>query len=222
MFSNYLSMLREWAPELSSAVAITVELAVLSYIGATAIGLLIAFARRSSNSYLRRFSVCYVELVRGTPLLTQLFLLYFGLAAVGLQMSAMTCAVLSLAINYGAYMSETYRAGFMAIDGGQREAALAIGMTSRQAMISIILPQSLKVVFKPMINYAISITRDTSLASFISAPEIMLRTNDLSSQYFTPMRLYLTAGAIYFVLSFIINHGLGRAGRRALALDERV
>ena len=123
----------------------------------------------------RRAAGSYIELIRGTPALTQLFLIYFGLASAGFVLSAFTAAVVGLGLNYAAYLAEVYRAGIRAIHAGQREAALVIGMTHAQAMRSIILPQALRVIVPPMANYAVSLLKDTSVASLISAPELMLR-----------------------------------------------
>jgi ABC-type amino acid transport system permease subunit len=99
-------------------------------------------------------------------------------------------------------MAEVYRAGILTIHRGQREAALAIGMTNALAMRSIILPQAVRIIVPPMANYAVSLLKDTSVASLISAPELMLRARDLSSEYFMPMELYLLAGAMYLVMAY--------------------
>lgn len=145
--------------------------------------------------------------VRGTPALTQLFLIYFGLASIGIALPAFVAAVAGLGLNYAAYMSEVYRAGIAAVHRGQREAALAIGMTNAVAMRNIILPQALRIIVPPMANYAVSLLKDTSVASLISAPELMLRARDLSSEYFMPMELYLLAGAMYLVMAYPLGKG---------------
>ena len=121
--------------------------------------------------------------------------------------SAFVAAVAGLGLNYAAYMSEVYRAGIAAVHRGQREAALAIGMTNAVAMRNIILPQALRIIVPPMANYAVSLLKDTSVASLISAPELMLRARDLSSEYFMPMELYLLAGAMYLVMAYPLGKG---------------
>ena len=112
-----------------------------------------------------------------------------------------------MGLNYAAYLAEVYRAGIRAIHPGQREAALTIGMTPAQAMRSIILPQAFRVIVPPMANYAVSLLKDTSVASLISAPELMLRARDLSSEYFEPMQLYLLVGGMYLVMAYPLAKG---------------
>jgi polar amino acid transport system permease protein len=114
------------------------------------------------------------------------------------RLTAFTAAVLGLGLNYAAYMSEVYRAGIAAVHRGQRQAALAIGMTSAQAMRIIVLS---------MANNAASLLKDTSVASLISAPELMLRAHDLSSEHFTPMELNVLAGAMYLVMAYPLANG---------------
>jgi His/Glu/Gln/Arg/opine family amino acid ABC transporter permease subunit len=199
--------LRDWMPQLLVAAGGTLKMAVLAYgIGVVA-GLLLALARLSRWQLLSRAAGLYIELVRGTPALTQLFQIYFGLAAAGIVLSAFTAAVVGLGLNYAAYLAEVYRAGIIAVHRGQREAALAIGMTNALAMRVIILPQAARIIVPPMANYAVSLLKDTSVASLISAPELMLRARDLSSEYFTPMPLYLLVGAMYLVMAYPLGKG---------------
>lgn len=199
-----------WMPELLRAAGGTLRMTALAYLFAVIAALPIALARISRFSALSGTASWYIELVRGTPALTQLFLIYFGLASAGIVLSAFAAAVIGLGLNYAAYMAEVYRAGIAAIDPGQREAALAIGMTRARAMRIIILPQAIRVVIPPMTNYAVSLLKDTSVASLIAAPELMLRARDLSSEYFTPMELYLLVGLMYLVMAW----PLAKAARR--------
>ena len=194
--------LREWLPQLLAAAGGTLKMTALAYVIAVVVGLLLALARRSRRRGVAVAAGWYVDLMRGTPALTQLFLIYFGLASAGIVLSAFVAAVIGLGLNYAAYMSEVYRAGIAAVHRGQREAALAIGMTNALAMRSVILPQALRIIVPPMANYAVSLLKDTSVASLISAPELMLRARDLSSEYFMPMELYLVVGAMYLVMAY--------------------
>jgi len=199
--------LLEWMPQLLVAAGGTLKMAVLAYAVAVVAGLLLALARISRRRVLASAAGWYIELIRGTPALTQLFLIYFGLASAGFVLSAFTAAVVGLGMNYAAYMAEVYRAGIAAIHAGQREAALAIGMTNALAMRSIILPQAIRIIVPPMANYAVSLLKDTSVASLISAPELMLRARDLSSEYFMPMQLYLLVGGMYLVMAYPLAKG---------------
>jgi polar amino acid transport system permease protein len=201
------SDLREWMPQLLVAAGGTLKMTALAYLIGAAAGLLLALARISRRRTVAQAASVYIELVRGTPALTQLFLIYFGLASAGLVLTAFTAAVVGLGMNYAAYMAEVYRAGIAAIHRGQREAALAIGMTSAQAMRVVILPQAIRIIVPPMANYAVSLLKDTSVASLISAPELMLRARDLSSEYFTPMELYVLVGAMYLVMAYPLAKG---------------
>ena len=213
--------LREWMPQLLVAAGNTLRITVFAYLIALTAGLLLALARNSRWRGLGTGAKVYIDLVRGTPALTQLFLIYYGLASAGVVLAAFTAAVIGLGMNYAAYMAEVYRAGINAIHRGQREAALSIGMTNAQAMRIIILPQAFRVIVPPMANYAVSLLKDTSVASLISAPELMLRARDLSSEYFTPMELYLVVGGMYLVMAYPLAKGARyleiRLGRGRLA-----
>jgi len=206
-------LLTEWMPQLLAAAGGTLRMTALAYVLGAAAGLLIALARLSRGRLLSAPAIFYIEIVRGTPALTQLFLIYFGLGSIGLALSAFEAAVIGLGLNYAAYMAEVYRAGIEAIHRGQREAAQSVGMTQGQAMRYIILPQAVRIILPPMANYAISLLKDTSVASLISAPELMLRARDLSSEYFMPMELYLVAGLMYLVMAYPLSQGVRRLER---------
>lgn len=200
-----MSLFLEWMPLLLEAAVHTLKLAVLAYLLAAAAGLFVALGEMSRSATLRRCCRVYIELIRGTPTLTLLFLTYFGLASVNIVLPGFAAAVLALGLHYAAYMAETYRAGIAAVDRGQYDAARAIGMTGAATMRRIILPQSVRVILPPMTNSAISVLKDTSVASLIAAPELMLRANDLASQYYMPMQLYLITGAMYFVMAYPLS-----------------
>lgn len=206
-------LLTEWMPQLLAAAGGTLRMTALAYVLGAVAGLLIALARLSRGRLLSAPAVLYIEIVRGTPALTQLFLIYFGLGSIGLALSAFEAAVVGLGLNYAAYMAEVYRAGIEAIHRGQREAAQSVGMTQGQAMRYIILPQAVRIILPPMANYAISLLKDTSVASLISAPELMLRARDLSSEYFMPMELYLIAGLMYLVMAYPLSQAVRRLER---------
>jgi ABC-type amino acid transport system permease subunit len=122
--------------------------------------------------------------------------------------------VIALGLHYAAYMAEVYRSGIAAIDRGQREAAQAIGMRRPQIMLSIVLPQALRIVLPPMTNFAISLLKDTSVASLIAAPELMMRANDITSEYYMPMQVYLITGAMYFLMAYPMSLGVRALERR--------
>jgi len=151
--------------------------------------------------------------VPGHPGLTLVFPDYFGLGPLGIVLQAFPAAVVALGLNGAAYLAEVYRAGIQAVDRGQREAAQMIGLCRRQVMRYVILPQSLPAVLPPMGNYLVSLLKDTSIASLISAPELMLRSRDLAGTYYLPMEYYLLAGAMYLVMAWPMMHGVRRLER---------
>jgi len=200
-FSDLWQYLQDWIPELLQAAGNTLKMAVFAFLLAATFGLVIALARLSRSRLVSRTAAVYVELVRGAPALTLLFLIYFGLPSAGIVLPAFQAAVIGLGLNGAAYVSEIYRAGIGGIDRGQREAAQAIGMTYPKVMGYIILPQAARIVLPPLGNYAIGLLKDTSVASLIGAPELTLRARDLSSEYFMPMEIYLVSGAMYFAMA---------------------
>jgi polar amino acid transport system permease protein len=212
-FARLGSLLEEWMPQLLVAAGGTLRMTALAYILGATVGLLIALSGLSRRRFLNAPARFYIEIIRGTPALTQLFLIYFGLGSVGVAIPAFEAAVIGLGLNYAAYMAEVYRAGIEAIHRGQREAAQSIGMTHGQTMRHIVLPQAVRVILPPMANYAISLLKDTSVASLISAPELMLRARDLSSEYYMPMQLYLIAGAMYLVMAYPLSRAVRRLER---------
>ncbi|MFB9983990.1 amino acid ABC transporter permease [Mesorhizobium kowhaii] len=205
----------EWMPQLLVAAGYTMKMAAAAYILGAVAGLFLALARRSERRVVSIPALVYIEFVRATPTLTQIFLIYFSLALVGIVLPAFEAAVIALGLHYAAYMAETYRAGIEAIHRGQHEAAQAIGMTRGETMRYIILPQSWRIILPPMGNSAISLLKDTSVASLISAPELMLRAHDLTSEYYMPMELYLTVGAMYLIMTYPLSLLVRRLERMA-------
>ncbi len=209
------TLLRTWLPDLAVGAAQTVEMAVLAYALAAAFGLVIALAEGAGLRWLYRVCRVYIEFIRGTPTLTQLFLLYFGLASLNVVIPGFEAAVLALGLHYAAYMAEVYRSGIAAIDRGQSEAAAALGLRRARAMRLVVLPQAIRIILPPMTNFAISLLKDTSVASLIAAPELMMHATDITSEYYIPMPVYLLTGAFYFVLAYPLSLLVGRFERRA-------
>ena len=202
-----LDLIRDWMPELLVAAGQTVRMTVLAYALGVVAGLFLALGEMSRRRWLARTCRVYIEFIRGTPTLTQLFLIYFGLPSIGIVLPGFGAAVVALGLHYAAYMAEIYRSGIAAVDRGQGEAASAIGMTRAEAMRHIILPQAVRIIVPPMANNAVSLLKDTSVASLIAAPELMMRANDLTSEYYMPMQLYIIAGVMYFIMAFPLSLG---------------
>ena len=212
--SDAFALVVEWMPELAQGMLATLRLMLFSFLFAALLALPIALGRLSPNRLLRNAARSYVEIVRGMPSLTLLMLLYFALPSLGVSLSAVTAAVVGLGLNGAAYVSEIYRAGIEAVEGGQREAAQMIGMRNWQVLRHVVLPQAARIVLPPMGNFSIALLKDTSVASLISAPELMLGARDLTSEYFMPLQIYLLAGALYLVMALPLSVCVRQVERR--------
>jgi His/Glu/Gln/Arg/opine family amino acid ABC transporter permease subunit len=201
----------ESLPELLVAAGGTLRMTAFAFLLAAVLGLALAIAARRRAGRAWRFS--HIEIVRGMPALTLLFLIYFGLVPAGIVLTSFLAAVVALGLNGAAYLAEVYRAGIQAVDPGQREAAQMLGLQRPQVMRDVILPQAVPVVLPPMGNYLVSLLKDTSIASLISAPELMLRSRDLAGTYYLPMEYYLLAGAMYLIMAWPMMHGARRLER---------
>lgn len=201
----HISTVRDWPkylPLLLGGALVTVEISILAMVLAVAAGLLLALARLYGALPLRWLSACYVEAVRGTPLLIQLFLIYYGLPNLGIRLNAFLAAVLGLGLNYAAYEAENYRAGIQAIPHGQMEAALALGMTRAQALYRIIIPQAIRIIIPPVTNDFIALFKDSSLVSVITMVELTKVYGMLAMSTYDYIGLGLMTAAIYFALSY--------------------
>jgi His/Glu/Gln/Arg/opine family amino acid ABC transporter permease subunit len=196
--------LPEWVPQFFVAALQTLELTVVSFIIAVIVGITVALLRRWHFGPVQWPMVAFVELGRGTPALVILFLIYFALPdqIPALSLDSFTAAVIGLGLQGGAVLSEVFRAGIEALDRGQGEASMALGMTPAQTMLDVIAPQAIRVVLPPVGNYAIGLLKDTSIASIIAAPDLMLRAKDLASSSFLPMQVYCLVAVFYFALSY--------------------
>lgn len=206
--------LESWIPLLAGSALQTVELTLLAFAIGLGGGAVLVAMRLSSRAWLVRTAAAYVTAIRGTPALAQLFFIYFGLAELGLVMSSFQAAVIGLGLNAAAYIAEIYRAGIESIPRGQVEAARAIGMRTPQVYRYIVVPQMVTVVLPPLCNQAIVLLKETSVASLIAAPELMLRTRELVAETYMPLELYVVAAAGYFILAFPLGQAVRLLERR--------
>jgi len=195
----------------------TVEITLTALALAIAIGLGLALLKLSRFRILHLLIDVYVEIFRSTPVLAQLFIIYFGLAYTGLKVDAFPAAIIGLGLNGGAVLTEVFRAGFAAIHHGQREAALAVGMTPWVSLRYIIVPQSWRITLPPLGNYAIALLKDTAVVSAIAAPEIMFYARNLVTSTFETTLVYVLAAVLYFCLSFPLARLVDRFERRQRA-----
>jgi len=147
----------------------------------------------------------YIEIIRGTPLLLQLFYIYYALPDVGIRLPAFSAGVAGLSMNFGAYLAELFRAGIQSVDFGQREAARSLGLRPAQAMRHIVLPQAVRVIFPALGNYALVLVKESSLVAVLSVRELMRAGELLASSTFQTMKIFTLVGAIYLVMSYALS-----------------
>ncbi len=192
----------------------TLSITAASFVLAIAAGLLLALLQTAPLAVVRRLVRAYIEVVRGTPVLAQLFILYFGLAEVGVRFTPFQAAMLGLGLNGAAYLAEVFRAGIESIHAGQLEAALTVGMTPLMAMRYVVIPQALRVVVPPVTNYSIALLKDTAVVSAVAAPEIMFRARNLVMETYLSMQIYLIVAVMYLVMSLTLAWVANRVERR--------
>ncbi len=174
------------------------------------LALLVVFAH---NRVLQAVIAVYIEWMRNVPALAHLFVLYFGLASVGVRLSPLTAAVIGLGLVGAAILCEVFAAGLRCLHAGQREAALAVGLTPAQALRNVLLPQMLRVTLPSLGNYASQLVKDTSIASAIAAPEVMFYARNLVTSTFETPIIYLTAMLLYAAMVLPISWAFARLER---------
>lgn len=200
-FTFRWDLFREAIPRLGQGAVLTLELTAVSLVFGVIGGLLLALARVSPAKIFRPFATAYVEVVRGTPLLMQIYVTYFMLPAVGIELSSFVAGVLALSLNAAAYSSEIFRAGIESIDSGQMEAARSLGMNHRLSMRWVILPQTVRRVLPPLTNEAVSLLKDSSLVSVVALAELMRTGKEIATNSGSPTTVYLTVALFYLAMT---------------------
>lgn len=198
-------MIDSFWPLLSAGLIFTVPLTLITFVLGIVLGLSVALARLYGLAPLVMLVRFYVWLIRGTPLLVQLFLIFYGLPSVGIVLDAFTAAVIGFTLNIGAYSSEIIRATLAAIPKGQWEAAYSIGMNWPQVMWRVILPQAARIAVPPLSNTFISLVKDTSLAAAVTVPELFQAAQRLASVTYEPLILYVETALIYLLFSSVLS-----------------
>ncbi len=188
-------------PQLIKGAELTLALTLLSLLIGTPTGLIFALMRISPVKPLNWIATVYVEIVRGTPLLMQIYVIYFVLPAVGVELSSFVAGVLALSLNAAAYISEIFRAGIESIDSGQMEAARSLGMDYRVAMVNVILPQTVRRVLPPLTNEAVALLKDSSLVSVVALAELMRMGKEIATNGGSPTTVYLTVAVFYLAMT---------------------
>ncbi|WP_104663794.1 amino acid ABC transporter permease [Ensifer adhaerens] len=187
---------------LLAGAGITIAVTLASLLLSVSLGFLLALVRQFAKSpMLHALIDAYCEVMRNIPALTHLFILYFGLASLGLRLSSITAAILGLGLIGGAVTCDLFRAGFAALPKGQREAALAVGLTPLQAISDILTPQAMRIALPSLGNYAVQLLKDTSIVSAIAAPEIMFYARSMVTSSFQTTLIYTTVAVLYLAIS---------------------
>ena len=213
--------IRTYAPFIAEGVWLTILLSVLSISLSIVLAIIGALGRLSKSPPAYAVATFYVSLIRGTPLLLQLFFFFLALPQLGIVLTGMTAGVLALGINYGAYNTEIVRAGIQSVGVGQREAALAIGMTNNQIMRRIVLPQALKLTIPPLGNQFIAMLKDTSLVAMTGFVwELLWRAQKVGRANFRSLEALLVAAIFYWIITIIFSAIQDRIEAR-IAKSER-
>jgi len=192
-------------PLLLKGAGMTVILSLGSMVLAVTVGFGLCLARLYGGRWLARLAGLYIEVIRGTPLLIQLYLLYYGLPNIGIQLNAFVAAILGMGLNYAAYESEIYRAGLLSIPKGQEEAARSLGMTQGQSLRYVIVPQAIRTILPPSTNDFIALFKDTSLVSVITVTELTRTYNLAATTTYRFLELGLVTAALYFAMSYPLS-----------------
>lgn len=196
---------------------VTIPLTILSFVFGLIIAIGTAMVQIANISILKQLARFYIWIVRGTPLLVQLYVIFYGLPSLGVVLDAFPSAVLVFSVNTGAYAAETIRASIESVPKGQMEAGYTVGMSFSQIMRRIILPQAIRVAFPPLSNTLISLVKDTSLAANITVLEMFMTTQQIATRTYEPFALYCEVGLIYLLFSTILTK-LQTYGEKKLAV----
>lgn len=203
--NEFLAFFQKALPALSQGAVVTVQLTAVGVTMGLVLGLLAALTRVYGNKWLRWLAVGYIELFRGTPVLVQLFLVYYGLPSMGITLDRMTSAFLALGLNSGAYQAEYLRGSLIAVGEGQMMAGRAVGMSRWRTIRHIILPQALRLAIPAWANEPISLLKSTAVAFLIAVPDLMTKAKAIAVQTYDPIASYTAAAVVYLVLVFAVD-----------------
>lgn len=216
------SFLDKYSSYFFKGAEITIVLAFFTVLLGTALGLCLTLLRRSKIKPISFIATAYVEFVRGTPLLVQIYIIYIGLPKlIGVDLPDITTGIVALSLNSSAYVSEIIRAGIDAVDKGQIEAARSLGMNQRLAMFEIVIPQAFKNILPALGNEFISVIKESSMVSVIGVAELMYNAGIVRSNTALGLEPVIVAAVIYFVITFTLTRVLGVIERRLKASDIR-
>ena len=205
MSERVINIICESFPKiLISGIRFTIPLTILSFLLGVVLAFLIAIIQYKNVKVLNTICRFYIWIFRGTPLLVQLFIVFYGLPNIGIVLPPFTAAVIVFSLNEAAYAAESIRAALISIDKGQLEAALMVGLTYKQSIQRIVIPQALRTVFPVLFNEVISMVKDTSLAANITVAEMFMTTQRIVARTYEPLILYIEVGILYLIFSTIL------------------
>ncbi len=214
------SLLVDSLPVLAQGAVLTVKFAVLSMVFGLVLAVVLALMGIARNRVLNAIARVYVSLMRGTPLLVQIFVIYYGLPSLGISLDPTPAGVIALSANVAAYMSESMRGAILGIERGQWLAAYSLGLSWGQTLRYVIGPQALRIAVPSLSNSLISLIKDTSLVSVITVTELLRSAQEIIASTYQPLPLYLAAAAVYWVLCQVLEW-VQRWWERRLALPTR-
>ncbi|KSW19863.1 amino acid ABC transporter permease [Cellulomonas sp. B6] len=201
-------------PLLSGAVRGTIPLTLISFAVGLVLALLVALARLSRRRVVSGLARAYVSVIRGTPLLVQLFIIFYALPSLGIVIDPFPSAVVAFSLNVGGYAAEIIRAAILSVPKGQWEAAATIGLDHTLTLRRVVLPQAVRVAVPPLSNTFISLVKDTSLASTIMVTELLRKAQEIAAPTYEFMTLYSLAAVIYWLICLVLSSAQARLERR--------
>ena len=218
------SFLTSYYPYFITGTINTVVIAIFTVFFGVIIGTLLALMKISHNRLLKMVASAYIEFIRGTPLLVQLYIIFYlvtfpDITLLGIQMSRFIPGIIALSINSGAYVAEIIRAGIQAVDKGQMEASRSLGFTVGQSMKYVVLPQAVRNILPALGNEFVVVIKESSIVSIIGIAELMMSANIIRGAIYRPFEPLLVAALIYFILTFTLTRVLGIAERRMRTSD---
>lgn len=205
MDSNWQLFLDSLWPLAKGAITASIPLALVSFAIGLVIALIMALMRISSNKLLSAIARVYISIIRGTPLLVQLFVVFYGMPSIGLTIDPWPSAIIVFSLNTGGYCAETLRAAILSVPTGQWEAGYTVGMSRTRTLFRIILPQAARVSVPPLSNSFISLVKDTSLASIILVSEMFRVAQEITASTYEFLLLYCTAAGLYWVICLALS-----------------
>ena len=212
--NDLISVVLNALPAMLQGAQFTVLFTVSSLFFGFILALLVAALRLTRSKIVNALARGYVSAIRGTPLLVQIYLIYFGLPSLGVALEPIPAGILALSLNVGAYLSESLRGAIQGVEGGQWDAARSLGMSWGQTLRFIVLPQAFRVALPSVGNSAIGLVKDTSLVSVITVTELLRATQEAIASSFQPLPLYISAALVYWIISSLLGLLQGRLERR--------